>query len=128
MASDAIPSDVRTFLVRRMESVEGLEILLAMREQPERLWSESEVTTRIQSSLTSVGGRLRLLVSAGLVAVLGDPPRYRYKPLTPELDLIAVRIAEAYRDYRATVIQLIYERPSDEILGFAKAFELRKKP
>ncbi|HZZ57403.1 MAG TPA: hypothetical protein VFE31_06200 [Opitutaceae bacterium] len=127
MANEAIPSDVRAFLARWVESVEGLEILLALREDPERRWSELDVTQRIQSTAASVGRRLRMLVAAGLIQVAGDPPQFCYKPRTPDLDSIASRIADAYRDYRATVIQLIYERPSDQILGFAKAFDLRKK-
>jgi hypothetical protein len=123
-----IPPQVAEFVRGQIDSVEELEVLLLLFREPERAWTEAEVNARIRSSLPSILKRLNGLVSVGAATASGEPPRFRFAPRTPQIAAAVEGLAEAYRDYRTTVIQLIFELPSTQVLGFAKAFEIKKKP
>lgn len=128
MPKSPIPEDVAAFVCRFIESVEELEVLLLLFNQPERTWADVEVNAQIQSTVSSAAKRLAALAGIELLTAAGDPPRYRFAPRKPELAAIVGRLADAYKNYRTSIIELIYEKPSDHVLGFAKAFDLRKRP
>jgi predicted transcriptional regulator len=119
---------VREFLAGHIESVEELDVLLLLYQYRDRSWTEAEVDARIRSSESSIQKRLRHLVQVGLVAVTEMPRAYLYRPVTIEMDSIVASLAEVYKDFHRTVIQIIYEHRADPLRSFAKAFELKQKP
>ena len=123
--SELSPS-TRDFIIRHIVSVEELEILLLLHEGKDRDWSPAEINARLRSQESSIAQWLRTLVSMSLAAETGG--RYRFAPASEELARDTAAVSEAYRERRIKVIELIFSRPSESLLSFVRAFELRKRP
>jgi hypothetical protein len=126
MAADSLPSQVVQFISRYVHSVEELEVLCLLAEEPLRSWTVSAVFQRIQSSEKSVAARLETFQKEGLTVLEADGS-YRLAPVDANLIGTAKTVIEAYRDRRVSVIECIYKQPSDPIQDFADAFRLRKE-
>jgi hypothetical protein len=48
-------------------------------------------------------------------------------PVTPEIAALTAELAQLYADARYTVINMIFEDPSDSARTLAEAFRLRRK-
>jgi hypothetical protein len=122
-----LSNELERFIVREIRSIEQLEVLLLLRKEPEKWWSEADVFEAIRSSLPSVVDRLAQLSAAGFLERRdGHPLLYRYAPDTPSRAKLVEELAEAYRHRRIAVIDAIYGRhnPAAE---FARAFKLKRK-
>src|ERR1051326_5760778 len=64
---DEIPSDVKQFIAKHISSVDQLEVLLLLRDHPEREWSAQDVGRQLHMSYASALLRLANLRSRGLV-------------------------------------------------------------
>lgn len=107
-------------------SVEQLEILLLLHEDKHRDWSPAEINARLRSQEASVAKWLETLAALGLATQLAG--RYRFQPASDVLTRETDALAEAYRERRIKVIELIFSKPSESLLSFVRAFELRKRP
>ena len=125
--ADQVPPAVRQFLARYIRSVEQLEILLLMHDQPHRAWSAADVYGVIRSSEASISARLEAFASEGFLAVeKGTPQTYRYAPKSGELSSAVSDTASAYKTWRIRVVEAIFAPSSDPVQSFANAFRLRK--
>lgn len=124
MAANAISQKAQSFLAQHIQSVEQLEIFLALGTEPERFLSAREIFQRIQSSEKSISTCLEHFSQTGL-AVADDHGGYRLADQSDLLELVA-ELKQAYRERRVTVIEMIYKGPSDQIQSFADAFRIRK--
>ena len=125
--ADQLPPAVRQFLARYISSVEQLEVLLLMHDQPHRAWSAADVYGIIRSSEASIAARLQSFTSEGFLAVEnGSPPMYRYAPKSTDLKSAVSETATAYKTWRIRVVEAIFTPPSDPVQSFADAFRLRK--
>jgi hypothetical protein len=124
MQSDLSPA-TRAFITRHIVSVEELEVLLLLYEGKERDWSAAEINERLRSQETSIGKWLDVLTSLKLAQRTADG-RYRFAPASDELARDTAALAEAYRERRIKVIELIFAKPAANLLEFVRAFELRK--
>jgi hypothetical protein len=117
-----IPRAVEQFIARHITSVEQLELLLLLRRQPDVSLTPAEASRRLHTSPHSAGTRLAELERSRLVARDGDAYRYG---ADAETDACVADVERYYSTHRA---RMIFSRPSDEVLGFADAFRLRRKP
>ncbi len=123
-----IPREVEQFIAEAIESVEQLEILLLLRENPSRRWTVPEINQRLRSSLDSVEKRMALLLAQGLAEQGAElPPAYRYVPREAALEGRVAALSAAYRDYRTAVIEKIYSGAADRVMDFARSFQLRSR-
>lgn len=114
------------FIVRRIVSVEQLEVLLLLYEARDRDWSAPEINARLRSQTSSIAKWLESLESQGL-ATRADG-RYRYSAASEELQHGLGAAVSAYREQRIKVIELIFSKPNETLLSFIRAFDLRKRP
>lgn len=127
MTTDDIPRDVKRFIADHIDSVEALEVLLLLRNDPAREWSAEEVSRELYTQTDSAAKRLTELQSINLLVVTDEPNLlYRYSPGTGELDHTVSELAKAYKERRVTVIGLIFSSPSDKIRTFADAFKIKR--
>lgn len=119
------PSDLESFIARCIDSVEQVEILLLVREQPERRWTIDEISRHLRSTPHSVALRLAQLQDRGLVSRSGDDS-FSYSARS-HVDALVERLADAYRERRTSVIERIFSQ-RDAIQSFADAFRLRPDP
>lgn len=122
-----LPGEVRRLITHHIESVEQLEILLLLYQQPERTWSREAVARELRLAPGSAAERLEGMLQDGLLRRQGDGQgEYQYAPRSPELDEAVRGLAAEYTLRRVTVINLIYSKPIDRIRTFADAFRLKK--
>jgi hypothetical protein len=122
-----LPPDVRDFITRHIVSVEELEILLLLQEGKERDWSPAEINARLRSQEVSIRKWLDALAALQLARrTVGG--RYQFAPASDRLATDAMALADAYRERRIKVIELIFSKPTEKLLEFVRAFELRKRP
>ena len=127
MSGESLPSTVRDFLVRYIRSLEQLEVLLLLRNDPERCWTPEEVYEAVRSSVPSIRERLEELAKTGFLTKNQEqPPIFRYAP-NAELSRAVDDTAEAYRIWRVRVIETIFSAESDPLRSFSDAFRFRKE-
>jgi DNA-binding Lrp family transcriptional regulator len=123
-----ISEPVDRFLARYVGSIEQLEILLLLAEQPSRSFRAGEVAQIIYASPESVVRRLRKMENDQLISATDETdPAYTYAPRSSELDQVIQELARAYRERRVAVITLIASRPMENVRAFSDAFRLGKK-
>jgi hypothetical protein len=123
-----VPEAVDRFLARYVQSIEYLEILLLLADQPDRRFTADEIAQAIYSVSGSATRRLDRMVADRLVESFDESPRsYRFAPEDARLNGLVSQVAETYRERRVAVITLIASRPMDNVRAFSDAFRLGKK-
>jgi hypothetical protein len=126
VAETGVPTSVRGFIASHIVSVAQLEVLLLLRAASDKEWTSTEVARALVTQPEAAAGWLEDLRQRGLA--IESEGRYRYAPLSVELDQIVDDLAESYAKYRVAVIGLIFGRPSEGVTRLADAFRIRRKP
>jgi hypothetical protein len=126
VAANSITPELQRFIAKYIRSVEALEVLCLLHEDPTKTWRVPEVLHRIQSSANSVAGCLEEFRLAGLLTKDAEE-HYRFAPGEKDFVERVPMLAKTYRERRVSVIECIYAKPSDPIQDFANAFRLRKE-
>jgi hypothetical protein len=127
MSVSGIPDEVARFVTKHIDSVEQLEVLLLLSGSSDRQWSAAGVAQELRIAPESAAYRLTDLAARGLLETDGGTePLYRYRPRSGVADQAVSGLAQAYRERRVSIINLIFSKPLDKIQTFADAFKLRK--
>lgn len=108
-------------------SVWGVEMLLLMRQDPQRNWTSAELVTELRSSDLVVDQSLERLERAGLV-VRTENGSARFSPATDELTALVDLLDDEYRLRPSAVRKAIVSVPDNKLRSFTDAFLLRKPP
>ena len=107
--TDALPADVQAFICKHIDSVEAVNVLLLIFEQPAREWTADEVARELRTNEWSADLYLRVLRTRDLLhASHGSPARFRAEPAFAGA---VAALGQAYRERRVAVIRFIYGRP-----------------
>ena len=125
MSESGIPDGVSQFLRKHVQSVEHLEVLVLLQNEPNKVWGAAEVNQIIRSNEASIRSRLQDLARSG-VLLTADAQRetFQFRADAPDAADLPKTI-ELYKTHRLAIIQAIYSPPSP-VDEFAKAFRLRK--
>jgi len=131
MPEEATPPEVAEFIAQYISSLEQLEVIMAVSQEPARAWTVADVYAVVQSNETSIGKRLAGFAAAGLLQVgeRTEPPNYRFAPPSAALQDAVAATIQFYRLRPVTTIELIFGRakaPTDPAQTFADAFKFRK--
>lgn len=126
MAQQAIPEDIRRFVLTSIPSVPHLEALLLLRGTPGP-WSSAAVAERLYLGEKSAAVLLDDLCSSGM-AVAQDAPAncYLYQPATELLGTTINSLAEFYGRHLVEITHLIHSKHDRKAQQFADAFKWRK--
>lgn len=126
---DPIPDEVRRFLDENVESVDQLEVLRILGEDPAREWAAGELAGELQADPQALSSDLVALHSRGLLkrAARGTEVFCQYGPATPELADALGLLLRVYLERPVTMIRLVSTRASRAIRSFAEAFRFRKE-
>ena len=128
MTHRGIPDDVVEFLAQSIDSVEQLEVLLLLHQNPATEWTAESVARHLYREPTSVGRRLGVLRLLGLLQASDEEqPTFRYLPRSEAIDATVGRLADAYAERRVTVLGLLASKPMDHMRAFADAFRIRQE-
>lgn len=126
MAGETLPTSVQQFLSKYIRSLEQLEVLLLLRNNPDRSWTSADVYEVVRSSRASVEERLESFVQLGFLVKEDCSPRtFRYAP-ADNLGAALDETASAYQMWRLRVIEAIFTPAADPAQRFADAFKVRK--
>lgn len=126
MSADSLPEALQRFLAERIDSVEQLEILLLLAQDPAQEWAAPDVARALYTHPDSAGRRLAVLQLQGLLART-DGGAYRYAAAGTDTGALVSQLAVAYRERRVSVISLIASRPMDNVRAFSDAFRLKRE-
>ena len=126
MTDEKFPPELKKFLQDHFDSIELLEVLLFLRQHRDRTHDAVSVSSELRSAPESVAKRLRDLELRKLLVREGSTERFRYHPQTEKLERLVSELAEAYREKRFSVINLIFSKPATALKDFADAFKLKK--
>lgn len=118
----ALTPDQTALLRKHVPSVWTLELLLLLRNQPDRLWTGPQLVQELRASSRLVSDNLARLERAGLAAPHGS--QWRWAPASPVLSDFCDALEAAYRERPVAIINLIVS-PQDPIQGLADAFKFK---
>lgn len=126
MSREEIPDSLKRFIGDHIDSVEALEILLLLKNEPERFWSAEEISVRLRSNVRAIEIRLLRLHREGLLRIqdIDRNLKFRYDPKDEALHKQVTELAEAYLVRRFSIISVIYSGVSEGVQSFADAFRL----
>lgn len=103
---DVLTAAVTDFLRHSIRSLWTLELLLLMRERPERAWTAEQANRELRATLSLVTSRLEQLEAAGLLAREGAD-KWRYAPDSVERKQQADALAHAFRAKPFSVVNML---------------------
>jgi len=126
---EAFPDDLKKFMDENIDSVEQLEILRLVGEDPGKEWDAASLAREVQTPLQTLAAHIAALQARGLVrtAPRGAEQVCAYGPRTPELDVMLGRLLKTYRERPVTMIKMVYARAQSALKAFADAFRVRKE-
>jgi len=126
MAGETLPTSVQQFLSKYIRSLEQLEVLLLLRNNPNCSWTPVKVYEVVRTNRALVEARLESFVLLGFLGKDdGPPPTFRYAP-KESLGAAVDETAGAYQKCRVRVIEAIFTPAVDSTQRFADAFKVRK--
>lgn len=129
MAQQAIPDDLRRFVLTSIPSVPHLEALLLLRTGEADFWSPAMAAERLYIGENVALGVMRDLCRAGMIAPRELPDGrflYRYQPATDAMRALIDRLAALYGSHLLEVTYLIHSALDRKAHMFADAFKWRK--
>jgi hypothetical protein len=126
MLDSPIPTDVREFILRNIDSIAEVEALLLLRGEPAICWNAATVATRLYITEAVASKSLEKLHALG-VAVRGDDGASRYECASDDLKASVDRLVDSYRRYLIPVTNLIHTKSASRVRQFADAFNFTKK-
>ncbi len=124
MSQDAIPPDLRRFILAKLPSVPHLEALLLLRERPEGLGYDM-LAARLYVTTATAARLSAELEQASLVHV--ETTGARYAPQSNDVRDTVDRLAAVYARNVVAVSQLIHSTIDRKASQFANAFRMRKE-
>lgn len=123
------PEAVGHFLDANVETVEQLEILRLLGENPHKEWGIADLGREVQATPQAMAAHLTALEGRGLLLTLtrGTECFCRYGPRTPELEGRLAQLLQVYRERPVTTINRVYARAKSALQSFADAFRIRKE-
>jgi hypothetical protein len=123
-----IAPTVRRFIADHVQSAELLEVLLLLFRTADRWWSAEGVAQELHMSPRSTANRLEDLASRRFLdARVAETVMFRYKPVSAALEAMVADLARLHSEAPMEVARMVGARATEEILGFADAFRIRKR-
>jgi hypothetical protein len=121
-----VDEDILDFIRAAVGSVWALELLLFVRARPERGWTASELARELRSNERLAAESLRIFEAAGLLTP--SPDGFFYAPASLDLDTLAGRLVDTYRERPVAVVNAIVSSHSGSLRNFADAFRFKGGP
>ncbi len=118
--------EILDFIRAAISSVWALELLLFVRERPERAWTAAELARELRSNEHLAGEALRTFEAVGLLSRSAEG--FTYASASTGLDQLVGKLAAAWRERPVAVVNAIVSSRTDSLRSFAEAFRLKGGP
>jgi predicted transcriptional regulator of viral defense system len=123
--TDALPEDIRQFVLGRIDSIAEMEALVMMTRAPQAPCGVEQVGQRLYIGAEEARRILERLAASGIAERVAQG--YRLAVL-PEAEAATVRkLVALYATHLIPITNLIHGKSTQRIRQFADAFQLRKK-
>jgi hypothetical protein len=116
--------DLQTFIRRAIRSVWSIELLLLIRQDPQKTWTPPELVRALRASAAVVEASLAPLRAAGVVAEV-TPGAFGYAPASTDLGLVCDELEREFKARPATVVNAVVMAGRSKVQGLADAFRFR---
>jgi hypothetical protein len=121
-----LPDSVERLVATRIESLEMMQVLFVLSDEPHRAWTAREVAESITVDEVSASRQLIRLRQRGLLAVeLSEDASYRFAA-DGELAVAVAELRECARSRPLELAARIAARPQQRLQHFADAFRVRR--
>lgn len=128
MTESRLPAHVRGFLRTHIRSVGELEVLLLLHRQSARWWTADQVNGELKTSTHSALKYLEALRDAQLVQERRTTDReFRFRTVDSTVVPVVAELDALFKDWVASIVEVIYAPRTDSMRQFADAFRLGKK-
>ena len=122
MTNDLVPTDVRDFIQRHIDSIAQLETLLLLKANPDENWDVARISKRLYATEREIADVLARLNADGFLQCKDNA--YRYE-CAAEAQHKIEQLANVYSRHLIAVTNMIHAKPR-RIREFAEAFKFRK--
>lgn len=128
MAVPPISEEAARLLSTAIESVERLELLLALRRAPSKTFTAKALRASMPSGGAGLDTHLAILCGRGFLGVtIGNDLVYAYKPISARIEQHVNEIADLWEKRPSDVRALLAgRREPDPLRAFADAFRFKK--
>jgi hypothetical protein len=123
MTEERIPSEVREFILRHIDSIAQLEALFLLRGNPREAWDPKRLSRRLYTSEQETVELLAKLASDGFLRIQEEG--FYYECTEDDQRALVDKLADIYARQLIPVTNLIHAKPR-RVRQFADAFRLRK--
>jgi hypothetical protein len=121
-----LPPHVVSFVRDNIDTLQQLELLALVMEEPDRWWDAPAVARALLIDVAMARLALEALASRNLLAIkLTTDVRYQFQPGTSILRENGEAFAEAYLNHPVAVVRLVTEGQRRALRDFANAFRVR---
>jgi DNA-binding transcriptional ArsR family regulator len=120
-----VKQEVASFIRANFRSVWSLELLLFLKKNRQRSWSNPEMVAALRGSDSVVSHSVDALLAAGLVTIEEDGAA-RYTPASADIARLADGAEALYASSPDAVRRLIVLSSNGGLTAFADAFRLRR--
>lgn len=125
MEPENLETEIQHFISFHIKSVAELDALLLLYHQPGRQWNAEDLSKELRSNPSHAESLLQQFYRTGLVEKKTDTEYSLKSDLEYEMKIIG-QIVHKYQTRRYSLINMIYQSPTEKIKTFADAFKLRK--
>ena len=125
--NDDIPSEVRDFILAKVDSVPQLEALLLVSTQPGVTWTEDRFCQALYIDRASSMNLVAELLRRGWIVASADSEGYVFNKAWDPEGLFMEKLGHAYRTKLVRIATLIHSKASAAVRDFANAFDLKKE-
>lgn len=125
MADGGLPAAVAESVDLLVDSLDGLEVLLALAREPGREWTAAQISVHLRISERAALDALERLGQRGVAQV--SPARaFRWGPAGDRERAHAARVLEYYERRRIELINYVASSSLKRIRALADAFRIRR--
>ena len=124
--NEIVPNHIKVFVHACIDSVEQLEVLALLHDQPEKQWSINLLSLELRSTDRSVEKRLRDLSQRKVLEPI-DSPTFKYSPVSEEVKTAVSELVAIYRLRPFRIMDLLFTKPLNTMQSFADAFRFKKE-
>ncbi len=126
---EPFPEDVTNFMYENVESIDQLEILRILSEDPEKEWDFTALANEVQAAPQTIRAHLTAMQARGLLMTTtrGADLTCRYGVSSRKLEDGVGHLLQMYKKRPVTMIKMLYQRAKDPLRAFANAFRIRKE-
>jgi hypothetical protein len=129
MNSEAIPTEIKRFILTSIDSVPHLEAILLFRRHLQEEWDAKALAQRLYIPEKKAAEILAELNGGGFIAVRQDGPLllYHYQPRSAELKELIDQLADIYVKHLVEVTNLIHFKINKQAQQLGDAFKWQKE-